>query len=241
MNRSLVTIVTVCYNSENTIRKTIESVLNQTYTNFEYIIIDGLSNDGTVDIIKEYEPKFSGKMRWISEKDNGVYDAMNKGIDLANGEWINFMNSGDLFFDYEVLEKFYSIIKKNQNIDLVYSDTFFANRKQIIQCELGKMNIIHQSLFYKKIIHEIYGFYYFGHRITISDYMFFNSIKNLKWLKADFIISKYDEKGISSNADHYYQRICVDIMFGNINRVIGALILLAYPIYNIIKKKILNK
>ena len=79
----LVTVITVCYNCEDTIRETIESVLHQTYTNIEYIIIDGLSTDRTLDIIKEYEPLFQGRMRYISERDNGIYNAMNKGIRMA--------------------------------------------------------------------------------------------------------------------------------------------------------------
>ena len=92
-----VSIITVCYNSEKTIRRTIESVLNQTYDNIEYIIVDGASTDQTMDIVKEYEPKFSGRMRWISEPDEGIYFAMNKGIDMAAGELIGLLNSDDTY------------------------------------------------------------------------------------------------------------------------------------------------
>lgn len=95
--KPLVSIITVCYNSEKYIRDTIESVLNQTYDNIEYIIVDGESTDNTLDIIQDYEPKFNGSMYWISEPDNGIYDAMNKGIDMANGEIIGIINSDDWY------------------------------------------------------------------------------------------------------------------------------------------------
>jgi glycosyltransferase involved in cell wall biosynthesis len=80
-----ITLITVCYNSVVTIRETIGSVLKQTYLDIEYIIVDGNSEDGTLDITKEYEPLFKGKMHWFSEPDTGIYDAMNKGIKMANG------------------------------------------------------------------------------------------------------------------------------------------------------------
>ena len=87
-----VSVVTVCLNAVNEIERTMLSVLDQTYTNIEYIVIDGGSTDGTVDIIRKYQDRIA---HFISEPDKGLYDAMNKGIDLATGEWINFMNAGD--------------------------------------------------------------------------------------------------------------------------------------------------
>ena len=91
------TIITVCFNSEKYISDAIESVLNQTYSDIEYIIIDGNSTDTTIDIIKKYVPLFNGKLKWLSEKDKGLYDAMNKGIKLATGDVIGLINSDDLF------------------------------------------------------------------------------------------------------------------------------------------------
>lgn len=99
-NNCTISIVTVSYNAVDTIEETIQSVLGQDYEAIEYIVVDGGSTDGTVDIIKKYSDKLS---YWVSEPDNGVYDAMNKGITVASGQWINFMNSGDCFFSNHVL------------------------------------------------------------------------------------------------------------------------------------------
>lgn len=115
-----ISIITVSFNCVNSIEETILSVLNQTYKNFEYIIIDGGSNDGTVDIIKKYDQYIT---KWISEKDEGTYYAMNKGINLATGDYINFMNSGDLFFDENVLQN----VKDNlKTIDVLYGDNLLC-------------------------------------------------------------------------------------------------------------------
>ena len=104
---TLISIVTVSYNAVLTIEQTILSVINQTYPNVEYIIIDGGSTDGTVDIIKKYEDKIA---YWVSEPDKGIYDAMNKGVVVATGEWINFMNAGDIFTDGDVIDKYLQLI-----------------------------------------------------------------------------------------------------------------------------------
>lgn len=93
----MISVITVCYNSAKTIRKTFESMLSQTNQDFEYIVVDGGSSDGTVDIIEEYLPRFGGKMSYTSEKDNGIYDAMNKGIARCHGELIGIVNSDDWY------------------------------------------------------------------------------------------------------------------------------------------------
>ena len=102
-NNIKVSIITVCFNSEKTIRRTIESVLYQTYPNIEYIIVDGKSTDGTVDIVKEYLPAFQKRLRYVSERDKGIYDAMNKGIRLSAGDVIGIINSDD-FYEPDAVE-----------------------------------------------------------------------------------------------------------------------------------------
>lgn len=118
----LFTIITVCFNSEMTIERTIQSVLNQTCQDYEYIIIDGASTDGTMDIVRKYEPLFQGRMRWISEKDQGIYDAMNKGIGVASGELIGIVNSDD-YYEPDALE-----IMKNLYTGYRYSILYGAVR-----------------------------------------------------------------------------------------------------------------
>jgi len=98
-----ISIVTVAHNSSSTIRDTIESVLNQTYADIEYIIVDGLSIDQTVPIIVEYHSRFNGRMRWISEKDDGIYDAMNKGIRMATGDLVGILNSDDFYHKTSII------------------------------------------------------------------------------------------------------------------------------------------
>lgn len=112
----LITVVTVCYNAVNELEKTMLSVLNQTYDNIEYIVIDGGSKDGTVDIIKKYADRLA---YWVSGPDKGIYDAMNKGIRVAKGEWINFMNAGDRFYDEDSILNMYST-KVYLNADIIY-------------------------------------------------------------------------------------------------------------------------
>lgn len=111
----LITIVTVVFNGSACLEETILSVISQTYDNVEYIIIDGGSTDGSLEIIRKYEHAIS---YWVSEKDKGIYDAMNKGIDLANGEWINFLNAGDTFFQDNML--FDRVFPLTQSTNLIY-------------------------------------------------------------------------------------------------------------------------
>ena len=119
----LVSIITVCYNSAQTVRKTMESVLNQTYPNIEYIIVDGLSTDDTVEIARSYTEAFRQKgysFRIISEKDNGIYDAMNKGIRMASGELIGMINSDD-WYEPIAVETAVDAYRENP-YDLFYAD-----------------------------------------------------------------------------------------------------------------------
>lgn len=145
--KNLVTIVTVTYNAEDLLEETILSVINQTYKNIEYIIIDGASSDKTIDIIKKYEDKIS---YWRSEADDGIYYAMNKAIEKATGKWINFMNAGDTFADNDVVT--YVMKNKGNNTELIYGNYRKKNLDIVVKAQektnwYQTMPFCHQTLF----------------------------------------------------------------------------------------------
>lgn len=120
-----ISIITVTYNSGKTIADTIKSVLAQSYPNIEHIIIDGKSADGTVDIINKYKPLYKGRLKYISEKDNGIYDAMNKGISMATGDVAGILNSDDYFTANDIIETVASQFN-DAGLDAVYGDIHFV-------------------------------------------------------------------------------------------------------------------
>lgn len=119
-----ISIVTATYNSGATLRDTMESVLAQDYDDYEHLIIDGGSKDNTLDIVKEMEPRYCGRLRWISERDRGIYDAMNKGILMATGDVIGLLNSDDFYSSADVL----STVDRNiREYDAVYGDIHYVD------------------------------------------------------------------------------------------------------------------
>lgn len=123
-----ISIITATFNSGATLRDTIESVLAQDYNDIEYIIVDGASKDCTLDIVREYEPRFGGRMRWISEQDNGLYDAMNKGITMATGDIVGILNSDDFYSSTDVLS---TVAKEITEVDAVYGDIHYVDADDI--------------------------------------------------------------------------------------------------------------
>ena len=112
-------VITVVYNGVNFLENTISSVISQTYTNFEYIVIDGGSRDGTLEIVRKYEKRIK---YWMSEPDNGIYDAMNKGIHASSGDYVVFLNAGDRFASYDILANFVKAVTPVPRADLIYGD-----------------------------------------------------------------------------------------------------------------------
>jgi glycosyltransferase involved in cell wall biosynthesis len=148
-------IITVNFNNKEGLRKTIKSVINQTFRDYEYIIIDGGSTDGSVDILKEYDKHIS---YWISEKDKGIYNGMNKGIAKATGDYLNFMNSGDCFYDENVLQH---LSEKDLSQDLIVGRDYHFNAKtqqgfatllppRISMLTFFIQTLPHQSTFFKR-------------------------------------------------------------------------------------------
>lgn len=145
-----ITIITVTYNCRDILEDTIISVINQNYSNIEYLVVDGWSTDGTMDIVKKYSDKIT---KWISEPDTGIYDAMNKGINMSSGEWIIFMNAGDSFVDNNTLDFVFEDIP-TYNVKVVYGDCIgvWSDRAEKISAKSSSeisrgMICCHQSSF----------------------------------------------------------------------------------------------
>ena len=130
MQNLKISLITTSYNSETTISDTLSSVLFQSYSNIEYIIVDGGSSDETISIIKEYEPLFNGRLKWVSEKDDGIYDAMNKGIQMASGDIVGILNSDDFFTSDNVLAAIITEFDR-YSLDAVYGDVHFVRSNNL--------------------------------------------------------------------------------------------------------------
>ena len=163
-------IITATWNSSKTLEDTIKSVLCQTYKNYEYIIIDGLSKDNTLEIANYYMPYFDGRMKIFSERDNGIYDAMNKGFKRATGDVLMLINSDDLFSRPDALELIAEKFKTNPNIDGVYADLYYVSQNNINKIvrvwKTGKQKQMrygwlpaHPTFYVKRQIYEQYGLF----------------------------------------------------------------------------------
>ena len=196
-------IITVNYNNKDGLRKTIESVIHQTYRDFEYIVIDGGSTDGSADVLKEYDKQIT---YWVSEPDKGIYNAMNKGIAKAKGEYLNFMNSGDCFYAPDILEK---VSNYNYETDFIvgrdyhYSETKQRGHASIQPPRTTMIHFFfffldHQSSFIKR---ELFNdsLYDENYRL-VSDWIFFTEkiVKENKQVRfIPDIICRREEGGLS--------------------------------------------
>lgn len=198
-------IITINYNNKEGLIKTVNSVANQTWKEFEYIIIDGGSNDGSKEYIESQSQYFN---YWVSEKDSGIYNAMNKGIINSNGEYLLFLNSGDCLFNNHVL--FDMIDKLNTDASFVCGHLYYEidNEKRIRKhpdtmsfSYLVSKTVSHPSTFIKKAMFDKYGVYNEENKI-ISDWEFFFKALGLNgesYQKIDYTITNFDMAGISSS------------------------------------------
>jgi glycosyltransferase involved in cell wall biosynthesis len=204
----LISIITVCYNSEKTIKNTIQSVLNQDYKNIEYVIIDGGSTDNTLNIINEYESKIA---KVISEKDRGMYDAINKGIKMSSGVIVGILNSDDVFYDDQVLSKIAHTFDSNINLDSVIGDIIFVNKNEKVhrnytaknwtpvKFEWGMMPP-HPTFYCKKSLFHKLGYYRNDFKIA-ADYelmMRFLLVNNITYQYLPNIFVKMSLGGVST-------------------------------------------
>lgn len=206
-------IITINYNNAEGLRKTMESVLKQTYHDYEYIIVDGASTDGSVDVIKEYENQLNIThstihLLWSSEPDNGIYDAMNRGIRKAKGEYTLMLNSGDYLVDEYVLERIIpeldgTDIVQGNNIEECSGKTYRnrgCGRSDIDFFDVMKGHFLHQSSFCKRDLFERYGYFDESYKMSGDTKFFMNCLgKNDASFKyIDIDVANYDLGGISA-------------------------------------------
>lgn len=235
MNNPKITIITVCYNAESTIERTIHSVINQSYGNIEYIIIDGASTDGTVDIINKYRNKITC---FVSEPDKGIYDAMNKGIGCVTGDWVFFLNSDDYFYDDNVLCQVANKLSKNNTIyygNVIMMPLNKLKKGRYNKYKIGMGNICHQSIFYPKVVFEKYKYNtdyklyadWFLNILCMSD-------KELRFNYFDIIICNYSTTGFSNLS---YDNLFWKNYYRILRRHLGLEVLLYVRVRRYVHKK----
>lgn len=217
-----ISLITVTYNSAGTLADTLESVLAQTYKNVEYLIIDGNSKDATIDILRDYEARFGGRMQWLSETDGGIYDAMNKGISRATGDVVGILNSDDFFASAEVLEKVAAVMDSDSSIDGVYGDVRYVDPEDTSRtvrhyssASFSRKKLVyglmpaHPSFYVRRACYLKYGLYDTRYRIS-ADYDLFVRLVwkgglRLCYLPFDFVDMR--NGGASSSGLQVHRRI----------------------------------
>ncbi len=200
-----ISIITVNYNDQQGLSRTIESVLAQTWTDFEFLVIDGNSSDGSKEVISRYADKID---YWVSEPDSGVYNAMNKGIKAATGEFVIFMNSGDWFYDNEVLGK--AIAMMHGDYGIYYGDVIVKKpHSERLKTYPGQLTfsyfytgaLCHQACFIKRQLFYDHFFYNESYKIYSDGEFFLYTIckADVPYKHLDLTVSVYDFTGISSN------------------------------------------
>lgn len=229
----LFSIVTVTYNSEKTLRRTIDSLLNQSISNFEYIIIDGKSIDSTVEIIKSYEEDFKKRkilFKWISEKDTGIYDAFNKGVKIAKGDWISFLGSDD-FYTENALELYAKQINnQSKELDFIHSVVEVEGKKVIKDKWEWKhfrigMNIAHVGAFHHKNYFKKYGLYNTKYKIAGDYELLLRAKHNLRTHWFNNVTAIMSDGGISNSQvkNVYLETTKAKIESGKINYYVSKL------------------
>lgn len=198
-----ISVITATYNRCSTLATTFESILSQDYTDYEYILVDGGSTDGTIELIRHYEPRFGGRMRWISEPDRGLYDAMNKGIRMATGEVVGILNSDDFFSAPDILSTIAEAMS-DSSIDAIYADVHFVRPSDLSMpvryyssrsfrpsaFRFGYMPA-HPSFYARRKLFEQYGYYSLDYKLSADfdlmlRFMLIHHIQT-RYIERDFV------------------------------------------------------
>lgn len=212
-DQPILSIITVTYNCKDDLEVTLESILNQTFKNYELIIIDGGSKDGTLDTIKRYKERINF---WVSESDHGIYDAMNKGIKVAQGSYLQFLNAGDLFFKKDSLQK---VFFEYEKYDVIYGDIYIVDKNYNSSYigmhrdftidnlkHFGTATVNHQAFFIKK---DIAPFYTLKYRFKAElnwyvDIVSYNLKLKYKHIKEPLVIYKKGGRGMIN----FWRNLC---------------------------------
>lgn len=213
-----ISIITATWNSGATLRDTMESVLSQNFTDYEHIIVDGNSKDNTLSIIKELEPRYNGRLKWTSETDKGIYDAMNKGIAMATGDVVGILNSDDFYTDNNILKKIAEELKDN-NIDAIYGDIHFVDDSDLKKCvryyssqQFSRLKMLfgfqpaHPSFYCRKKVYDDFGTFDTSFRVA-ADFenlfrlIYINRIKT-RYVPMDFVTMRTGGASTSGLKSH---------------------------------------
>lgn len=204
MDLPKISIITVCFNDAAGLEKTLSSAQEQTYKNTEHIVIDGNSSDGSKDILKKYRDYLSYA---VSESDKGIYNAMNKGIKVANGTYLQFLNAGDYYTSPTILEEF--VNAPNFSGDIIYGDYQFEKGKKeypdtVTPLYMMKSSLPHQSTLFKKSVFDTMGLYNEEYTITSDREFYIKCLLNgnIIFTRVPLALTVFDKTGRSNDADH---------------------------------------
>lgn len=211
MPRPFFSIIIPTYNSAGTLSACIESIITQSFNNWEILIVDAVSKDDTTQLAASYAAT-NPSIRIVSEKDKGIYDAMNKGINLAAGEWLYFMGSDDKLFDVEVLQNVAGAINNIAGVEIVYGNVFSERFNGLYDgafnySKILKKNISHQAIFFNKKVFDKTGYFNLDYKAQ-SDWD-----HNLKWLLAGDIKKQYINTTVAFYADGGFSSLNGDDVF----------------------------
>ena len=204
-NNIKISIITTTLNSEKYIKSCILSVAGQSYKDIEHIIVDGLSTDRTVEIVRKSQERYP-HIKLVSEKDDGIFDAMNKGINMSRGEWVYFLGSDDVFFEKDVLQRIFGGTDNGDRFDFLYGDVIWGDTEKVYDgrftpLKLSFKNICHQAIFFRRILFDRYGKFPTGYHV-LADWVYnmkMFSLNDVRKKYVDVIVAKYAINGYSSS------------------------------------------
>lgn len=238
-----ISVITVTFNAEESVERTLLSILDQRYPSLEIVVVDGASTDGTMAALKRYSAKIDVLS---SEPDRGIYDAMNKAVKKASGDYLLFMNAGDIFSDSQALVRLAGQIDGSQ--ECVVFGAWTVKRRQgpaLQRCpDLLRGLFNHQATLYSRSIHAWHGDYACISGLTAADYLFFRTLQSSKRVSfriCQQTIAEIDPFGVSAGLQTYLQRVLVDVLCGHEGRYTGALKIVIHPIYHWIKRTLMRQ